>query len=349
MNNSILLTNGKVVIAFDNLQSVPDLIQSLITFLSPYFWKCKNGTPHFQIRFADYKQLPKEWLPKCQNPVIIRSSTAKLFNLTGYGFQPEDYLQIAVDPETRTGYHLNYKTHNITFYSSSHSHIHLYEFVRYICLLIEESYGTMLLHASAAIKDGACCLILGDKGSGKTTTLLHLLLDKGYTYFSGDKVLVSQGKNGLLFRGWPDYPHIGIGTLRRFRDFADACGVQFFHEDGSIKESSYKELLDPIKFRNALDFTQRPSSYQCKTLIFPKFSEKLTQLKEVNNSEKTPTTLSKYIEYPHEFGTVHWHDMFAKEREAKRLTYPRLLDQLCQLQWIRVSGVGHIPTESFLS
>jgi hypothetical protein len=343
---SFSLTNGVVLFDVENATALPELAASLRAFLTPYFWQVEGSEPHFRLIFRDFADLPVTWRERAVQHVPIRKSSAASFNLQGVGFEPDDDSLVVIDDNTRTAYHITYASPTVVFYGSDKSRIHLFEFVRYVSLLIEESLGTMLLHATASIHEDACYLVLGNKGAGKTTAMLHLVLDHGHSYFSGDKVLVSQNAAGVLLRGWPDYPHIGLGTLGRFANFAGACGVALTRPDGTARPSSDKALIDPFTFRRALPMTDRPSCHEAAALIFPRFSAGQTQVTAIAASDKNPDSLAAFVEHPHQFETVHWHRLFARTRRTSPADYGPLFKRLAQPPWLRVTGIGEIPPGS---
>lgn len=344
--SSFSLTNGVVLFDVENATALPELVASLRAFLTPYFWPVEGGEPHFRLILRDFADLPVTWRERAAQHITIRKSSAVLFNLQGVGFEPDDDSMVVIDDSTRTAYHIAYASPAVVFYGSDKSRIHLFEFIRYVSLLIEESLGTMLLHATASIHEDACYLVLGNKGAGKTTAMLHLVLDHGHSYFSGDKVLVSQNATGVLLRGWPDYPHIGLGTLSRFADLAQACGVALTRPDGTARPPSDKALIDPFTFRRALPTTDRPSCYKTAALIFPRVSTEPTQVTVLATSDKNPNSLAAFVEYPHQFETVHWHRLFAKTRRTSPADYGPLFKRLTEPSWLRVIGIGEIPPGS---
>jgi hypothetical protein len=82
------------------------------------------------------------------------------------------------------------------------------------------------VHASAfAFADGAAVAVAGDKGAGKTTTMLAALA-AGATYITNDRMFVRTGQDGSEVWGWTDPVRIvapGAGdkrtvTVRRYFD-----------------------------------------------------------------------------------------------------------------------------------
>jgi hypothetical protein len=220
--------------------------------------------------------------------------------------------------------------------------IHLYELVRYVSLLIEEAHGSMLLHAAATMKDDSCYLVSGAKGAGKTTTMLHLVCDHGHQYFSGDKVLVTSDAKGLLIRGWPDYPHVGMGTFQRFPSLAKKCSVELTGPDGRYKPLSQKVLVEPLLFRRALSCTKQAATRQLSLVLFPAVSDAPTRVTRLSSAQKNAIRMEEHIEYPHQFGTVHWHTLFSSLRRTTKKNYSGLFEQLSHLTWLRVDGAGEL-------
>jgi energy-coupling factor transporter ATP-binding protein EcfA2 len=345
--SSFLLTNGKVVFALQDNAVQPQLCEKLLQFLAPYFRKTTSGTPQFSLIFREFAHVPGDWKNKALTPIIIRKSSVEQFYLTARTFVPAEDQLVAFDEKTATAYHLYQSSGVIEMYISEHSFIHIIELVRYLSLMIEEALGSMLLHATATIHEGAAYLILGQGGSGKTTTMLHMVYDHGHQYLSGDKVLVSLEDTGILIRGWPDYPHIGIGTFQRFHDFRHACGVSLNGEDGKAKPPTQKEVLDFESVRRILHGMTFSATKVIAALIFPHVSLEETSIHFISGNEKTPEELLRYIEYPHQFGLVQWHSLLPTLRSQQPRDYSCLLAQLTNPLWLSVSGVGLLPTDIF--
>ena len=110
----------------------------------------------------------------------------------------------------------------------------------------EEHRGRVVLHAAAVCRDGRAVVVAGAKGAGKTTTMLAALRDKRWSYFSGDKVVAVPTDERILTAPWPDWPYVGVGTLRtepRLAEWARAVDAGFDH-----RAPTEKLLLDPVDF-----------------------------------------------------------------------------------------------------
>lgn len=73
-----------------------------------------------------------------------------------------------------------------------------------------EDAGWVILHASAAARDGHAVLTLGPKGAGKTTTALLLATD-GHQLLANDRVFLHPATLALL--PWPSAAALGLGLL----------------------------------------------------------------------------------------------------------------------------------------
>jgi hypothetical protein len=340
----LLLENGNVCIAFDQCDRSGGISGRLIEFLTPSFQvTCDDLSPDFSVIFEKYADFPEQWKSTCVDELVIRRSTAEMFNLTACISVATENLIIVHDIKKHTAYKIERDARRITAYVTGSSFIHLVELIRYTALIIEEARGTTLLHASAAMIDEEAVLVLGHKGAGKTTTLLRLLLGGTLDYLSGDKILLNATPEGLAIRAWPDYPHIGIGSLRPYPAFAEACGVRFLWENGEAKPDGHKELIDPHRFRSALPGAPRRNCNKVRALLFPDIASKKCEVRKFPAEEQSLQVLQENVEFPFEFTPGRWHGLFDDITRKKRATDDQLLRRLVDVPWYSVLGAVPSP------
>jgi hypothetical protein len=110
----------------------------------------------------------------------------------------------------------------------------------------EEQCGRVVLHASGFLREGGVVAVAGPKGAGKTTTLLTALADPRHRYFSGDKVVCDVVAGELVAAPWPDWPYVGVGSIRACEPLAE----QVRATDPAFDTRGVREklLLDPADF-----------------------------------------------------------------------------------------------------
>ncbi len=319
---------------------------------------------HLTLHDAD--AFESTWIDACTLPLTIRDTTAIGFTLRVLTTPPGDAKSAADsaaksaeksaknaavifaddrvspqpwyawDPVLHVGYRIDRGQRRVDFYGNPNAFIHLIELVRYYGLLVEQAKGTAIMHASAVMsRDGGDVIAIGGiKGAGKTTTMLDLVLSGDYLYFSGDKLLLDVVDGKVRARGWPDYPHVGLGTLRSHPALADRLGFSALVTDPTIADTE-KRLCAPEAMRAALDGADIGVGW-LSTVMLPNVS--------VPGAMRTlalePTGIADAIqmdglfEWPHRFITSTWHGLLDATHAGLSDTVPaELVNALADVAW----------------
>lgn len=288
-----------------------ETIETIIKFFQLYLEKDNHWSKDVlaNIYFYDNSFFEKNFLKFCGSIVakkIIRISSAKRFNLSVKEYVYGDY-HIFIYDHNGTAIIMNYFNHNVYIFMTDSSEIAIVEFLRDIIIKDQENKGSIILHAAAVEKDNKVIAISGVKGAGKSTATMELIFHAGYHFFSGDKLFVRVENEQIIAKGWPDYPHLGVGTLCRYDTLINYCE----EVDIKNKKANDKILLPPKKFYDIIELAINRNEAVLSAIIFPDFD--LKNQSQVARIDNVPQRLVGNIEYKEDFPMAKWHDLVKPE------------------------------------
>lgn len=343
MNQPVTIDNGVCRLRFEAAPACSAMLGWLLQFLSPSFApSAALAEADVTIHISPFAALPAETAASATTPVAFRRSACPEYNLSGRSGRDGQGRVVAIDPISQTGYRIDGATQRVDIHvnpDNPGSAIHLHDFTRYLALLICQSRGHILLHASAAMLGDRLALVLGTKGAGKTTTMLRLVVEQGGRYFSGDKVLASVTGGQLVLRAWPDIPYIGVGSLGQFPGLAERLGLSLIDAGGKPLAPRTKLLVDPLRFRQVLPQASK-AVWQggLPIIVLPDVSAASGAI-WVARHERHAADLASVIEWPDEFLTAQWHRLYL---DAARRGCPDrgadVLARLAEAPWLMLNG-----------
>ncbi|WP_227270861.1 phosphoenolpyruvate carboxykinase (ATP) [Roseobacter weihaiensis] len=342
---STTICNGACTLALNWPTPMAPMARRLIRFLAPYFETQESVvTPDVTITLAPFEEAIDHLPDAPPSPVDFRRSSCPSYNLSGQLWaQPQK--SIAIDETSSTAYVVDRATRKVTFFGTSQnpgSTIHLHDFTRYLALLVAQSKGWVLLHASAVTIGDAAVLVMGHKGAGKTTTMLSLVERQGARYFSGDKVLAKVVGSELCLKAWPDIPYIGLGSLVAYPDLAARLGISFQAPGGERYALNSKHLVDPDLFRDVVAQSPITETTNLAALVLPNVNE-TAGIRLLSDAQRTPGAVADILEWPDQFLTAQWHRLYLEEaRSGIPDSGSSVLEALTKAPWIEVQG--KIPT-----
>ncbi|MDW6092148.1 hypothetical protein SBX64_06275 [Vibrio rhizosphaerae] len=176
--------------------------------------------------------------------------------------------------------------------------------------------GILALHSTVVEKDGEAILVIGKKGAGKSTTALDMVLNHGYNFVSGDKAFIKFANNNLSVSGWPDYPHLGIGTFYGVEKLSEK--LEFDHTQ--FTDPNEKVALSPAIFRTRIPHSKQSSELPIKCILFPNVQKKHITSQRLENTKKH---LHENIEEPFK-GTKDWHHTITPTKNNFELIFEAL-------------------------
>lgn len=226
------------------------------------------------------------------------------------------------------------------------------ELVRDLVLKDQENRGVLVLHATAAYRDDSVVIITGSKGAGKSTVLLELVENFDYQVVSGDKTLVLPAAHGRpQIIGWPDYPHLGYGTIAKYPGLLDIAGLGADHVPASGHDfSPYgKYAVDPTGFRKRFPSAANGVVAHPTPILHPNIgpgdSTRLTPI-EGSRADRA-AELAANIESPFSGKHAAWQTFSQDRTAAHALTHERVLLALAEEPAWLLTGPGDLDESNF--
>lgn len=339
---SVILSNDKLTVKVSYVDSRRELFQRLMAFISPVFvaLEASDEAEDLQLMLYPHTDFQDEWKSACYSERTIRRSTAEAFNIELRYGELSDERQIAWNERDQTGYVWRKRGRKMAMYVSHSSFIHIIEFFRYYLLALEAAKGSLILHATGVENSatGGIVAICGVKGAGKTSTMLNLTTSGAFHYFSGDKLLIDICNGEFRVRSWPDYPHVGAGSLRQHPDLCHKIGLTHSQPPLSNAENRDKFLFLPELFYGALGKSTRRAA-ALEAVVLPDVLADTLSIAMITGQEKSTLDAHRLFEDPYDFITATWHGLALPEREDTLIAaHQAVRTRLYELSWLKLSG-----------
>ncbi|GAA1072715.1 phosphoenolpyruvate carboxykinase (ATP) [Nocardiopsis metallicus] len=211
------------------------------------------------------------------------------------------------------------------------------ELLRELFLKDQENRGAVVLHATAAHRGGTAVLVVGAKGSGKSTVLLELVEHHGHEVMSGDKTVARRQPDGsLLVSGWPDYPHLGYGTIAKYPGLAEIAGATA-EPEGHAFSPYGKYAVDPLPFRERFPSAAPGLRVPARTVLYPGIGPGPTRLTPVAGDAETLAANTESA-----FDGPRWHTFLPDLRDRWADSRAGVLTELAALPSLALTGEGDL-------
>lgn len=141
-----------------------------------------------------------------------------------------------------------------------------------------ESKFQIPLHSGAFRYNGKGFMVMGDKGSGKTSTILSML-HEGSDFISNDLIFLKK-EDGFYVLGTPESIRIGIGTAKQYKELESLIPNQF----KELESNSLELWKVPKNIKTEIEWYELDRLFSTKVLtswtkmhfvIFPKINREL--------------------------------------------------------------------------
>ncbi|WP_448195455.1 hypothetical protein [Pseudomonas aeruginosa] len=343
-----LLSNGVFRLSLQVEADPAGLVPRLVAFFKPYLMVENSDAPaDITVCLHAPQAFEKAWKARCQTPYLIRESYAVGFTLKVWRGDLPNGESLAWDPEKQVGYRYCVSTRKVDFYGAGDAFIHLIELVRYYGLLVESAKGSAVLHSSAVVSRSheVVTAFAGVKGAGKTTTMLEYVLAGEHDYYSGDKLLLDVQDGRVRARGWPDYPHIGLGSLRRhprlIEEFSELAGLI---NDPACADR-HKVLIAPERFAQIFGRAPTGSSW-LDEVILPEVMQSAEQSQQSLSTAEILALIDcdSVFEWPAQFTTSTWHGIPPAGTDVPCALSDGLREALSRVRWTYSPGRSSTST-----
>lgn len=264
------------------------LVKDLLDLYGDYY-SDKGIVPTTTIRYLE-KTVPDDYQVK------DREDENESFNYLSFD-EETDTLTVCFDGE--------YTSDKLSFMQRIMCNVFIMEFQR---------NGYSIVHGACISKDGESFIISGNKGAGKTTTLLRLL-EQGYDFISNDKVAVKEENGRVVTCG---IPH-SMGVVKE-----DIANFDIDEKLGRIDGPKiYFRVAD---LGEALNVNVFNKGY-LNRMIFPRY--------EKGREELIITDCSNNLE---QLGS---HNIFVEDAVAEQKSY--LLKIMKKIDYVDATCINSVP------
>ncbi|MFF5477353.1 hypothetical protein ACFY5C_08440 [Streptomyces sp. NPDC012935] len=230
-------------------------------------------------------------------------------------------------------------------------HMDLVELVRDLVLKHQENTGAAVLHATAAYRDGEVVLVTGAKGAGKSTVLLELVEHFGYEVLSGDKTVLHELPDGsVVAAGWPDYPHLGYGTVAKYPGLKEIAGIgdDYVPAEGHAFSPVGKFAVDPLPFRDRFPSAPVGVRVPVAAILHPAIGHgERTVVEPLTGSrQEHAEVLRANVESAFDGANAGWHHYLDDGRAAHIAQLTRITDILAGVPAWTLTGPGDLTAEN---
>ncbi|MEO0127411.1 MAG: hypothetical protein ABIL44_06655 [candidate division WOR-3 bacterium] len=182
-----------------------------------YFHKVINSQPQVHI-YA------------CLNSMLLKNTEKVHRNISES--MPSNYhfkLIYNCDSTHPIYWFINMEKRIIIIFLSKCSDIEKYAVMRTVRALVKLlliNQGMLLFHAACAVKKGYSICFIGEKHSGKTTTLINALVNCNCSYLSNDEVIIGYYGDRIYSYGLPISIGLRFGTIRQFHFLSYLCSKE---------------------------------------------------------------------------------------------------------------------------
>lgn len=193
--------------------------------------------------------------------IVIHNSKKTTIHEVGK-YLDDGFVRKVYNMTTKTVYILNYLTKEIYLFNND-LNVLTKDYIRVVRDIVKNEIeykgnGFLFHAASLESNNGKGLLLIGSKGSGKTTISLNLIKNEGFFEVSRDRTILKIKDKTLNAYGWPNYYNLTPRTLMDFiednEEYSKKYGKYSYEELDNLKEK-IQMTSDELNIKRKKEYT----------------------------------------------------------------------------------------------